>query len=159
MKILRDLLEKQLQNLYNSELLILKALAEMQEYVTDYELQDILLMYTRETHDQKVRLEEIGELLKSKIAVKDGNIIRGLLEDVRELYREFPKGLLMDMGIITKLMHITHFQISGYESALLFSKNLDIGEMSEKLEKTLDEAYEADEYCATYAKNVMLKKK
>ncbi|WP_416441247.1 ferritin-like domain-containing protein [Leeuwenhoekiella sp. A16] len=158
MKIMLDLLEKQLQNLYNSELLILDALAEMLDYVTDTKLKEHIKNFAIETQEQKVRLEDIGELLHLKIAIKDGNIIRGLLMDTHELYSDFSKGFLMDVGIISKILQITHFQISGYETALLYIKNLDISEVQEKLEKTLEEAYEGDENYQNYAKTLLLTK-
>jgi ferritin-like metal-binding protein YciE len=63
MKIMRDLFEKQLQNLYNSELLILNALLEMLEHATDGKLADIINAYIKETGDQKERLVEISDFL------------------------------------------------------------------------------------------------
>lgn len=159
MKIMRDLFEKQLENLYNSELLILYALPEMGEYVTDEKLSEIIETCTKETYRQKTRLVEIGDYLHMKFKLNDGKIIRGLLEETKEMYEEFPKGLLMDVGIIAKIQHVEHFQITAYETALLYAKTLDIKEVAEKLDETLWEAYEADEYCSSYAEKLMLNKK
>ncbi|HEA29874.1 MAG TPA: DUF892 family protein [Leeuwenhoekiella sp.] len=158
MKIMRDLLEKQLQNLYNSESLILNALPEMLLYARDLRLLEIIKSFIKETYTQKVRLEKIGTYLNIKVDVEDGKIIRGLLEDINDLYAEFPKGILMDVGIVSKLQHVQHFQISAYETALLYTKDLNIEEVSVILEETLNEAYDADEDCSRYAKNLLLKR-
>lgn len=152
---MRDLFEKQLQHLYNSELLILNALPEMLEYVTDAELRNIINTYTLETYDQKQRLLEIGDYLHMRFKINNGKIILGLIEETRELYREFPKGFLMDMGIISKIQHVEHFQISAYETALLYARALDLPEVVGRLDETLWQAYEADELCSDYAKNLI----
>lgn len=159
MKIMRDLFERQLQNLYNSEILILKVLPEMLEHVTDGKLKEIIKTYINETYDQKTRLEEIGDYLCIKYILDDSKIILGLLEEINDLYEEFPKSLLLDVGIIAKMQHIEHFQISAYETALLYAKTLKIDEVAEIIDKTLWEAYEADEHCSNYANNLMLHKK
>ncbi len=52
---MRDLFERQLQHLYNSELLILNALPEMLEHATDVGLRDIIRTYTEETYGQRER--------------------------------------------------------------------------------------------------------
>src|SRR5680860_123141 len=159
MKIMRDLFENQLQHLYNSELLIVNALPEMLEYATDVELRDIIKTYTQETYDQKQRLLEIGEYLHMRFKLNDGKFVLGLIEESRELYQEFSKGFLMDVGIIAKIQHIEHFQISAYETALLYAGALDINEVANRLNETLWEAYEADERCGYYVKGLMFDSK
>jgi len=155
MKLVRDLFERQLQHLYTSEELILKALPEMLDYARDEGLCDIIKTQIRVTYEQKNRLKEIGKYLKFKIKVNDGKIIRGLLEEIHELYSEIPKGLLLDVAIISKILHIQHFQISAYETCMLYVKRLDLVEIEVILDKTLNEAYEADEECSGYAKYLL----
>ena len=156
---MRDLFERQLQNLYNSELLILHALPDMLEHVTDGKLAEIIETYIQETRNQKERLVEIGNYLHIKFQLTNGKIIRGLLKEMKDLYEDFQKGMLLDVGIVAKLQHVEHFQISAYETALLYAKALDVTEVAEKLDITLWEAYEADEICGNYAKNLMLNNK
>jgi len=156
MKIMRDLFEKQLQAVYNSEVLILGGLPEMLGYAGDESLRDIIKTQIKVTFDQKVRLEKIGKYLHVKLIENDGKIIRGLLDEISELYAEFPKGILMDVGIISKIQHVQHFQISAYETAMLYAKRLGLEEVEAVLEETLDEAYEADEECSSYAYNLLL---
>ncbi len=155
MKLMLDLFEKQLQNLYNSELLILNTLPEMLDYATDGELVKIIETYIQITYNQKQRLVEIGDYLHIKFNIDDGQIIIGLLEETRDLFREFPKGFLMDVGIIAKLRHVQHFQISAYETAILYAKALNIPEVAAKLDASLWEAYEGDEDCSSYAKKLI----
>lgn len=100
-------------------------------------------------------MEEIGDFLHIRFRTNNGKTILGLLEETRELYGEFPKGFLMDVGIIGKIRHVEHFQISSYETALLYARTLDISEVATKLDETLWEAYEADERCSGYAKKLM----
>lgn len=150
-----DLFEKQLQNLYNAEVLILDAIPLMYDNATDQTLKTIINYYTEDTRRQKTRLEEIGDFLKIKIAITEGQIIKGLLADTMELYREFQKGLILDAGIISKLQNIAHFQISSYETAALITRHLGIKEVEQKLEQTLEEAYEAAEACGEYAANLL----
>lgn len=106
---MRDLFERQLQFLYNSEVLILGGLPEMLDYASDDSLRDIIKSQIKVTFDQKVRLEQIGEYLRVKYVMSDGKIIRGLLEESNELYADYPRGILMDVGIISKIQHVQHF--------------------------------------------------
>ncbi|WP_179345855.1 DUF892 family protein [Winogradskyella ursingii] len=154
-KILLDLFEKKLQNLYNSEILIVNSIPKLMQHVRDEELKDAVNLYYGETYRQKERLTDIGNYLNIKVAVQDGNIIRALIEDVKWLYDEFAKGLLMDVGIVSKLRNIQHFQISAYETALLYSQHLKVDEVSDLFKQTLDEAYEGDEIYSYHAKRLL----
>lgn len=156
MKIMRDLFEMQLQSLYNSEVLILGGLPEMLDYAGDESLRNIIKTQIKATYDQKVRLEKLGEYLHINYVMNDGKIIEGLLEEIDKLYADFPKGILMDVGIISKIQHVQHFQISAYETAILYTRKLGLDEVEAVLAETLDEAYEADEECSSYAKNLLL---
>ncbi len=146
----------QLQALYNSEVLILDGLPKMLGYATDGRLRDIIKIQIKATFEQKVRLEKLGEYLHIRYVMNDGKIIQGLLVEINEPYAEFPRGILMDVGIISKIQHVQHFQISAYETAMLYAKKLGLEEVEAILEETLDEAYEADEECSSYAKNLLL---
>lgn len=158
MKLMQDLLEKQLQNLYNSEELILKVLPEMMHNATNKKLKKIIQTQITDTKTQKIRLEELSQYLKMKIINDDGKVIRGLVEDIRDLFADFPDGLLMDAGLISKLLHIQHFQISAYETGVLYAEALELKGVSKKLALTLDEAHEADEECSRFAKELILNK-
>lgn len=159
MKIMMDLFEKQLQAVYNSEVLTLGGLPEMLGYAGDESLREIINTQIKVTVGQKLRLEKIGKYLHIKYIVDDGKMIKGLLDEMNELYKEFPKGLLMNVGIISKIQHIQHFQISAYETAMLYAKKLGLEEIVIILEMTLDEAYDADEECSSYAKRILLNEK
>ncbi len=158
-KLMLDLFERQLQILYSSESLILKALPHMREHVYEPRLKDIISNYIEEASDQKTRLEEIGVYLNINIYIKDGNIIRALLEDVNWLFDHFSKGLLLDVGIVSKLQAIQHFQISAYETAHLYANTLNLKDVAETLDRTLSEAYEGDEFCGSYVKGLLVNKK
>lgn len=148
-------MERQLQNLYSSEALILVAFTEMLDHASDGGLRDIIEAHIAITHYQKVRLERIGEYLHLRMVINDGKIILGLLGEIHDLCGEFPKSALLDVGITAKIQHIQHFQISAYETAKLYAKNLDLVEIEVILDDTLDEAYGADEECSRHVKALL----
>lgn len=154
-----DLFERQLQVLYSSESLILKDLPNMREHVYEAQLKDIITDHIQITSNQIARLEEIGVYLNINVHIKDGNIIRALMEDVDWLFEHFSIGLLRDVGIVTKLQAAQHFQISAYETARLYADTLNLKEVAQMLDRTLSEAYEGDEFCGSYVKGLLVNKK
>lgn len=152
MKILQDLLEKQLQHLYIAESLILEELPGMLYYVSEENLLTLIQAHIQMTFNQKIRLEKIADYLRIKIDVKDGQMIKGLIDETHKLYDEFPRGMLLDIGIVSKLQLIQHFQIAGYEIVSLYLKSMKLTEVLPIIETTLDEAYSSDEDCSSYVK-------
>ena len=159
MQMLHDLLEKQLRNLYAAETLILERLPEILNHASDKGLKDIINAIIEVTDQQRSRLKKIGDYLNFKVTVRDGKIIKGLLEEMKELFEEFSEGNLLDIAIISQLQHIQHFQISAYESTLLYTKTLLLEEISSILDDTIDEAYMANENCSRYMKLLLSRKK
>jgi len=71
--------------------------------------------------------------------------MRGLIEEGEKVMAEDMEPSVMDAAIIACAQKIEHYEICGYGTARAFARELNLGQVAELLEETLDEEYEADD--------------
>lgn len=145
MKNLSDLFEHQLQDLYSAEKQLENALPKVLEKVNDNELKDSINSHLEETKNQKSRILEICDELGIKASGEECKAMKGLIEETEHFLKEDADKDVRDAGIIANCQRIEHYEISGYGTAVRFAKQLGHTSIAEKLQKTLDEEYSADE--------------
>ena len=64
----------------------------------------------------------------------------------------------MDAGIIAEEKGIEHYEIAGYGTAVRYAKELGYDNIASKLQKTLDEEYDANGKLNKLAENKLNKK-
>jgi ferritin-like metal-binding protein YciE len=52
---------------------------------------------------------------------------------------------VVDAAIVASAQKIEHYEICGYGTARAYARELNLGQVAELLEETLDEEYEADD--------------
>lgn len=166
---LRHLLMHEVQDLYSAEEQILEALPSMIEKARNKQLKDALQRHLKVTEHQKERLDEVKELLMG--GMEDGerengkgngekkgilaNIfgsgkqkcrgMEGLIEEGEKVMGEEMSPEVLDAAIIASAQKIEHYEICGYGTARAYARELNLGDVAELLEETLDEEYEADD--------------
>lgn len=145
MKNLEDLFEHQLKDLYSAEKQLENALPKVLEKVTDAELKNSLKSHLEETRNQKNRITEICNELGIQAGGEECNAMKGLINETEHFLEEDAEEAVRDAGIIANCQRIEHYEISGYGTAVRFAKQLGHSMIAEKLQKTLDEEYSADE--------------
>lgn len=160
---LRDLLNHEILDLHSAEKQIIDGLPGMIDKATNSELKMALSEHLEVTKNHKERLEKIKGLLKNsetRPEAKDDNFFSRLFGGSGEqkckgtegLIKEGEKMLSMDMSsevrdaaIIAGAQKIEHYEIAGYGTALAYARQLGLTEISNLLEQTLNEEYEADD--------------
>lgn len=144
MKNLEDLFEHQLKDLYSAEKQLIEALPKMAKNASDSKLKKAFEGHLEETKEQKKRLEEICKELGIKPDGETCKAMKGLIKEAEDFIDEVEDKTVMDAGLIAEAQRVEHYEISGYGTAVRYAKELGHDKIAEKLQKTLDEEYDAD---------------
>ena len=151
-----DVFVDQLRDLYDAEQQITQALPEVIEAVSAEELRKALEHHLELTHGHVERLERIFTDLGEASTGKSCKGMEGLLEEGEEAIKNHSPGLLRDALIIAGAQRIEHYEISGYDTAKAWAEELDLEDVVDLLDDTLDEESEADEKLSAIATGGLL---
>lgn len=144
MKDLKDLFEHQLKDLYSAESQLTKALPKMVKKAHDAKLKKAFEDHLEETKGHKERLSEICKELGIKPTGETCKAMKGLIEEAEDFLKEDASEEVRDAGLIADAQRVEHYEISGYGTLVRYAKELGHKDIAAKLQKTLDEEYNAD---------------
>lgn len=161
---LKDLLVHEVHDLYSAEEQIIEALPAMIEKANNKQLKKALQDHLKITEEQKNRLDEVKRRLIGEEASENGGGrgkglfskmfgggpqkckgVEGLIEEGKKMMGEDMTPEVLDAAIIASAQKIEHYEICGYGTARAYARELNLGDVAELLEETLDEEYEADD--------------
>ncbi len=158
MENLKDLFEHQLKDLYSAETQLTKALPKMVKAAHDKKLKDAFEGHLEETKEHKERLAEICKELGFKPTGETCKAMKGLIEEAEEFLKEDASEEVRDAGLIADAQRVEHYEISGYGTVVRYAKELGHKDVAAKLQKTLDEEYNADHKLDKLAESRLNKK-
>jgi ferritin-like metal-binding protein YciE len=153
MEALQKLLQNELEDLYDAEQQIVKALPKMIEASSSTELQSALRDHLQVTQNQVTRLEQIFEQLGEKARKKPCKGMAGIIAEGSEVLEEDLEDATMDAGIIGAAQKVEHYEIASYGTARTLAQTLGNSEIAELLEQSLDEEKEADQLLTEIAES------
>jgi len=116
-------------------------------------------MHLKETQEHQIRLKDVCEDLGISPTGEVCNAMKGLIKEAKEFLEENVENeFVRDAGIIADAQRIEHYEIAGYGTVLRFAKELGYTVIAEKLNKTLQEEYAADEKLNSLATNQINRK-
>lgn len=142
---LRDLYLEQLQDLYNAEQQLIKALPKMAKAATSDELRTAIEEHLEETKTQAERIETICEEMGKKATGKKCKAMEGLVKEGSETLGEDMEDSLKDAAIIADAQRVEHYEIAGYGCVVAYAKRLGDEEAADLLTQTLEEEKAADQ--------------
>lgn len=145
MSTFRELFLEQLGDIHSAETQITEALPKLIEAATDDELKDALSTHLHETRNQIERLQQVFTELDETPVTKTCLGMKGLLKEGDEGLQKGLSGPLGDALIIANAQRVEHYEISAYGTAIAWAKELDLGEVADLLDESLDEEAGADE--------------
>ena len=145
MEDLRDLLIHELEDLYDAEHRITKALPKLRKAAGSEELKDAFETHLQETEGQIERLEQCFELLGEDAKRKKCHGIIGLIEEGQEEMEEDANQAVLDAALIGATQKVEHYEIAAYGTARTHAQLLGNDEVAALLEETLEEEKAADE--------------
>ncbi len=158
MKTLKDLFEHQLKDLFSAENQLIDALPKVANKASDSKLKKAFENHLEETKEQKKRLQEICDELEISPKGETCKAMKGLISETESFIEEAGNNEIMDAGLIAEAQRIEHYEIAGYGTAVRYAKELGYDNIASKLQKTLDEEYDANGKLNKLAENKLNKK-
>jgi ferritin-like metal-binding protein YciE len=151
MSTLRETFLEQLQDVYDAEQQILKALPKMAKAAQHEELTQMFEQHQEETEGQVERLQQIFELLGEKAKTKKCKGMQGLIKEGEEAIKEE----MGDAALIAGAQKVEHYEIATYGSLHSWARLLGEDEAADLLEETLDEEEATDEKLTQIAESAI----
>jgi ferritin-like metal-binding protein YciE len=151
---LEELLIDQMQDLYDAEKQLVKALPKMAKAATSEELQQAIRDHLEETANQVARLEQAFERLEKQPKAKPCKAMRGLIEEGSDVIEEDAQAPFSDLGLIAAAQRVEHYEISAYGTARAMAEQLGQDEIVALLEETEDEEKAADSKLSDIAESL-----
>lgn len=141
---LDDLLVEQLQDLYDAENRLTKALPDMAEATKNAELKKAFQSHLRETEGHVNRLEKVFGILGRDPEASTCEAMKGLLKEGEEMMDAKGDANVKDAALIAAAQRVEHYEIAGYGTARTFAERLGYSDAAKILQQTLDEEGAAD---------------
>ena len=142
---LRDLLVHEMQDLYDAEKQLVKALPKVIEAASSSELKEAIEGHLEKTREHVKRLERAFQHLGEKAKGMHCDAMEGLLEEGEGMMEEEGDDSVIDAGIIAAAQKVEHYEIASYGCVCTWAESLGESEVAELLSETLGEEKEADE--------------
>ncbi len=142
---LNDLLLAEINDLYDAERRIAELLPKMQIAATHPDLKDAFAAHLDETLEQQRRLDEVYSKLGARYDGETCEATQGLVKEGEQIIAATGDPAVIDAALIGAAQRVEHYEIAGYGTARTLAKQLDLGDIADLLQKTLDEEYSADE--------------
>ena len=143
-KTLDDLFHDTLKDIYYAEKKILTALPKMAKAAQSAGLRKAFEKHERETQGQVDRLEQVFALIEQPAKGKKCEAIDGLIDEGKEIMKEFKGTPALDAGLLAGAQAVEHYEISRYGTLRTWAQALGMGQAAELLEETLTEEKNTD---------------
>jgi ferritin-like metal-binding protein YciE len=135
---------EELKDLYSVENQITKALPKLIKASSSNELRSAFEHHLKETEGHVQRLEQAFEILGSSPKGKTCNGMKGVLSEGSEMLQEAAEGSVRDAALISAAQRVEHYEMAAYGTVRSYADQLGQPQISEILEKTLEEEKAAD---------------
>jgi len=142
---LRQFLIEEMQDLYDAEKQLVRALPRMAKAASNEDLRNAITEHQKVTQGQVERLEQCFEHLEQKAKSKPCKGMRGILEEGQEMLKEDMEDAVMDAAIAASGRKIEHYEMVAYESLRAIAEQLELREVAELLGETLEEEQQTDQ--------------
>jgi len=155
MGTLEDLFHEQLQDLYDAEHQILKALPQMMAAATAPDLKRVFETHLQQTRGQIQRLERVFDQLGAKPQGKTCAAMEGLVAEGEELMSMRADPAVMDAGLIATAQRVEHYEMAGYGCLRTWARQLGYNQAVQLLQQTLDEEEQTDKQLSQIAERAI----
>jgi ferritin-like metal-binding protein YciE len=142
---MEDLLFNQLEDLYDAENRIVKALPDMVEGAATPALKQAFNMHLNQTRQHVERLDQIFQQLGRSPESETCEAMKGLLQEGKEMLDANGDPEVKDAALIAAAQRVEHYEMAGYGTARTFAQRLGWDEAARLLQSTLEEEKAADE--------------
>jgi ferritin-like metal-binding protein YciE len=141
---LRDLLIEQLQDIYDAENRLTKALPKMARAARSPELKAAFLKHLEETNGQVERLVQVFAHLGQKAKKKPCKAMQGLIEEGEEMIKGQADAEVKDAALIAAAQRVEHYEMAAYGTVRSYARLLKESAVVKLLAQTLAEEKATD---------------
>lgn len=152
---MENLFIEQLQDLYDAEKRLVKALPKMADEATSRDLSEAFRSHLLQTQGHVSRLEVVFQQLGKDAKTKTCDAMKGLIEEGEDMISDIEKSPLRDAGLIAAANRVEHYEIAAYGSARTFAQTLGLDQAASLLQATLEEEKEADAKLTSLAESMI----
>lgn len=139
-----ELFVEQLQDLYDAEQRLTKALPKMAAAAHNPSLKSAFEEHNRQTQNHVSRLEQVFRQLGKSAQTKTCEAMKGLVEEGSEVINGEGDPDVKDAALIAAAQRVEHYEIAAYGTARTFAQRLGKTEAARLLQQTLDEEADTD---------------
>jgi ferritin-like metal-binding protein YciE len=140
-----SLFEEEIKDLYDAEKQMVRALPKIAKAATAEDLVNAFQEHLEVTRTHVDRLEKVFQLVEAKPKSKSCEAMKGLVAEGQEAIEQDGKAIFRDVMLIGAAKRVEHYEIAGYQSAILLAESMGNEEAADLLRQTLTEEEEADE--------------
>lgn len=152
---MEDLFLEQVEDLYDAERRLLKALPKMAEASSSQTLRQAFESHLLETEGHVRRLETIFRILGKDPKAATCDAMKGLVSEGEDVVSNIDESPLRDAGLIAAANRVEHYEIAAYGSARTFAETLGLQEAASLLQQTLQEEKLADQKLTQIAESMI----
>jgi ferritin-like metal-binding protein YciE len=152
---MQELFLQQIEDLYDAEKRLVKALPKMAEASTSIILKQTFESHLRQTEGHVSRLENIFRQLNKDAKGQTCDAMKGLVSEAEDMVSHIDESSLRDAGLIAAANRVEHYEMAAYGSARTFATTLGLGQAAALLEQTLQEEKEADQKLTQLAQHMV----
>jgi len=141
---LDDLFVAQIEDLYDAEKRLTKALPKMAEAASSNELKSAFENHLRETEQHVVRLEKILDMMGLTAQWETCEAMKGLIAEAEEAINASGDADVRDAALIAAAQRVEHYEIAGYGTVRTLAVHLGREDVARTLQQTLDEEGASD---------------
>lgn len=149
---LEDLFIEQLEDLYDAETRLVKALPKMIDAASDKQLKAVFKAHLKETEQHVIRLESAFEKLGKTASRESCEAMKGLIAEAEKMVEATGDPMVKDAALIAAAQRVEHYEMAGYGTARTFADQLGHHEIADLLQQTLNEEGLADKDLTKVAK-------
>ena len=156
MEGLQQLLVEELQDLFDAEKQLVKALPKMAKAASNEELRKAFQEHLEVTKGQVARLEQVFDSMDMRARSKPCHGMKGMVEEAQEMIQEErDEEMVLDAGLIGCARKVEHYEMAGYESARMLAMQLGMKDAAQMLQETMREEMDADKLLAQLSKQML----
>ena len=141
---LEDLFCQQLEDLYDAEVRLTKALPKMVDAAHMPGLKEAFREHLRETEHHVERLEQIFQQLGREPSRETCAAMKGLISEGEEMIQAKGDDAVKDAALVAAAQRVEHYEIASYGTARTFATRLGHNAAALLLEETLEEEKATD---------------
>lgn len=141
---MEDLYLDQLQDMYDAEQRITKALPQMAKAAHSPQLKQAFEAHLKETEGQIKRLERCFDLFGQKPKSKTCDAMKGLISEGQTVINASGDPDVKDAALIASAQRVEHYEMAGYGCLRQFAMRCGQENAAELLQETLDEEEKTD---------------